>query len=193
MNAARRLPLLVLLAATLVAGPGCGVLTMRFLDQDVHVNSLPRGARIFVDGQETPLVTPAVVPLDRAENHTIWVEKEGYERPPNQLVVRQVKDWIVVVDVAFAFVLIGFVFLFVDDSLGSDSDLTPDKVHFELRPLSCLPSRRHRGLGFRSLPALERVGSPEASIAQSRAPPTDEPLVASMYNVASLRALAASG
>ena len=66
----------------------------------------------------------------------LWVDREGYQRPPNQLVIRRVRDWIVAVDLAFSVLLVGFLFLVVDDQLGSDSDLEPGELHFELRPLS---------------------------------------------------------
>lgn len=132
----RAAAVVTLLASLLCATPGCGVFTLRFLDQEIRVTSLPQGAQIFVDGRPSGQQTPGVVRLERNGNHTIWVDREGYQRPPNQLVIRRVRDWIVAVDLAFSVLLVGFLFLVVDDQLGSDSDLEPGELHFELRPLS---------------------------------------------------------
>lgn len=125
-----------LVSCLLCATPGCGVLTLRFLDQEIRVTSQPQGAQIFVDGRPSGQQTPGVVRLERNGNHTIWVDRDGYQRPPNQLVIRRVRDWIVVVDLVFSVLVVGFLFLVVDDQLGSDSDLEPADLHFELRPLS---------------------------------------------------------
>ena len=132
----RAVVVVLLLVALLGATPGCGVLTLRFLDQEIRVTSQPQGAEIFVDGRPSGQQTPGVLKLERNGNHTIWVDRDGYQRPPNQLVIRRVRDWIVAVDLAFSVLLVGFLFLVVDDQLGSDSDLEPGELHFELRPLS---------------------------------------------------------
>ena len=159
---ARRLAVAAVAVGLLVLAPGCGVCTMRFLDQDIHVNSLPTGAEIWVDGQPTGQKTPAVVALPRAEKHTIWVQKEGYERPESRLLSRQVKDWIVFVDAAFVIVVIGVGFLLIDDALGADSDLVPDNVLFELQPLSRAPPA----------PGGRADAPPCRPLHRSRAPPT---------------------
>lgn len=78
----RSAPLLVVVLALLLSG--CLGSTGGF--GDISVTSDPAGARIFLDGEDTGLTTPAVLEQVRTGRHDVTVELDGYV-PQSQSVV----------------------------------------------------------------------------------------------------------
>jgi len=110
-----------------MACPGCGLL-MNGRKQKITINSNPAGAKVRIPTAGIETVTPDVVQLPRKDDHTIFIEKEGYE-PRAVQVTSGFEPLATIVDI----ILFAAIFpLLVDWILGSMQELSPPAVNVTL-------------------------------------------------------------
>lgn len=68
--------LLAVLVVAAIASSGCATI-FNGQSQIVHVETVPEGCRVSVDGQSSQL-SPCSFPVKRGQEHTLRIEKDGY-------------------------------------------------------------------------------------------------------------------
>lgn len=107
---------------------GCGTILSGHRDK-ITISSKPEGATIYVDGQRVG-ETPKKVTLVSTSDHTVRLEKDGYE-PKTATLVRKVAAGYVVLDV-----VTGVIPLLVDATTKGWKTLRPEGVDVEMTPES---------------------------------------------------------
>ena len=108
------------LAFSLFLSSCCSIINGR--SQDVGISSSPAGANVIVDGQNRG-ITPLTLQLERDENHTIVIEKEGFQSQ-SATMTKSVSGWI------WGNLFIGgIVGLVVDCCTGALWTLDPENVN----------------------------------------------------------------
>jgi hypothetical protein len=109
---------------------GCASLVNSNMQQQVYIDSKPSGASIVVDGLSQG-TTPTRVMLDRAKDHHVELQLEGYE-PSEQTLKTYLAPafW-----VNFAMLEFFFVGMAVDVATGHAKDIDHD-VTYQLKPLA---------------------------------------------------------
>ena len=103
--------------ATIVSGP----------TQTIGVASIPAGAQVSINDEvrgQTPLTTP----VSRRRNHTVRIEKPGYQ-PVERTLTRHVNGWV------FGNLLIGGILgTGIDAATGAIFEVEPDRIFATLAP-----------------------------------------------------------
>jgi len=104
-------------------------------NQNVSITSEPSEADVEIVGRGSPVYakTPATVELNRKGNYTVTCKKEGYYSDTEQ--IRSVIDSMTAGNIFIG----GLIGLGVDAASGGNKRLSPDSLHFYLRPIPGSP------------------------------------------------------
>jgi hypothetical protein len=116
----KRLAVFVLLVVSIPVLGACATI-VHGSSQNVNMMSAPAGAKVSVNGMPMG-ATPAILSLDRRQNHVVKYELEGYQ-PVSLELKRGVSGWIVG-NIVFG----GIIGLVVDAATGSMYKLSPEQL-----------------------------------------------------------------
>ncbi len=133
----RRLAAMRSIAALVLAGALASCVQYQSAE-GVSLSSTPPGAEIFIDGRPSGYVTPALIELDRGDQHVVELWLEGFEVARRLLVPGdEVKDLVYWRDtdrfpIHFPYVdTLPFEDFFMPVKL--DGDLEPTRIHVRMR------------------------------------------------------------
>lgn len=119
-------PTAMLLAVSLFWVSGCGTI-MNGRRQSISFNSTPVGARVEIDGLNRGQ-TPAQIDLERKQQHTVTLIKEGYEAY-RVLMTKNWSGWSYL-----SWLCCGLIGVGIDAATGGAYKLQPDSVYANLKP-----------------------------------------------------------
>ena len=110
---------------------GCATI-MQGSKQSIPVSGSPAGATVILNGQIMGS-TPLILKVARKEDHTLTIEKEGYE--PTEIELKRRFSVLFIGNILIG----GLVGMGVDAATGAMYDITPDTIQVNLRQIEHKP------------------------------------------------------
>jgi len=132
----------LLALSLLITFNGCATI-MHGTTQQIEITTDPSDATLVVDNRES-YRSPAKIAMDRKDDHTVKIFREGYKR--ETIEIKGALSWAVVGD----FLAGGAIGYGIDAASGAQRRLVPEKVDIRLRPSTGLETAER-------MEALEKI------------------------------------